>query len=74
MVKKDSIILKPLGCFNFPQYKSKSINIAKRFGVSGDDPDDDNDDDDADVDVAVNEHRKRRCIVRRKRTNLRGIR
>ena len=30
----------------FFQYKCKSINIAKRFGVSGDDPDDDDDNDD----------------------------
>ena len=42
------------------------------MGVDPED-DDDNDDDDADVDVAVNEHRKSRCIVRRKRMNLGGI-
>ena len=36
------------------QYKSKSINIAKMFGVSGDDPD--NNDDYVGVDVAINEH------------------
>ena len=30
----------------FFQYKCKIINIAKRFGVSGDDPDDDDDNDD----------------------------
>ena len=39
--------------------------------VSGYDPDDD--DDDAAVGVAVNEHQKRRCIVRRKSTNIGGI-
>ena len=38
------------------EYKNKSINIARRFGVSGDDPDNDDDNDDADVDAAVDEN------------------
>ena len=46
-------------------------NIPKRFGVSGDDPDNDNGD--ANFNVSVNEHRKRRHIVRRKSTDLVGI-
>ena len=54
------------------QYKNKSINIAKRFGVSGDDPDDENED--ANIDVAVNDHWKSWRIVRRKSTNIVGIR
>ena len=52
----------------FSQYKCKSINITKSFGVSGDNSDDYDDDDDADV--TVNEHRKRRSILCRKSMTL----
>ena len=53
------------------QYKIKSINITKRFGVSGDDPENDNDN--ANANVAVNEHSKSRSIVYKKSTNLGGM-
>ena len=48
------------------------MNIAKRFGFSGDSPDDEYDN--ADVDVAVNKHKKIWSIVRRKSTNIGGTR
>ena len=60
--------------FSFVQYKSKSINIAKTFGVSGDDPNSGNDDDNSDVNVAPNEHQKSRSILHRKSKNLGEIR
>ena len=73
LVKKESIILKTLRCFDpYFQYKGKGTNIAKRFVVSGGDPYDD--DDNSDVDVAVNEHRKSCRILLRKSMDLRGIR
>ena len=73
MVKKESVILNHfvVSILIF-QYKSKSINLAKRFGVSGDDPDDN--DDDANVNVAVDDHRKIWRIISSKSTNLGGMR
>ena len=54
------------------QYKGKKLNITNMFGVSGDNPDED--DDNAHVNVALNDHQKSHCIVRRKSTNIGGIR